>query len=259
MVSLFLSGTSESWKWKKKSEMHRQKFEYLREHAKRHPEKIQEINGVRVCCSEQFLLGRGSDGTRVYVGLGRDGVERAVKRLHRDGCHNLAEQEKHVLNELSRMKSKHVLNYWYLEKENDKDYLFLIVDLCEETLENFVDRSSETDVATNAPDIIRQILKGLVDLHQGPNPILHRDLKPSNILRNVQGNWLLADFGISRILAAGVKTHVTKPSGTEDWKAVESCTFEAMADDDESGKVRCKKESDIQVCFVNNKYKLEVK
>ena len=103
-----------------------------------------------------------------------------------------------------------------------------------------------------APDIIEQVLKGLVDLHRGINPILHRDLKPSNILRDVEGNWLLADFGISRILSAGVRTHVTNPSGTEDWKAVESCSSKGMTDDDKSGNVCYKEKSDIQVCFVNN-------
>ncbi len=58
-----------------------------------------------VCCSKDFLIGKGSDGTRVYIGLGKDGVERAVKCLHRDICSGLAEQEKKVLNELNTTKS----------------------------------------------------------------------------------------------------------------------------------------------------------
>ena len=224
----------------------------LHEKVKNHQEGIQEINGVRVCCSTEFLINKGSDGTRVYVGLGKDGVEKAVKRLPRDVCTDVAQQEKKVLNELNTMKSNHVVNYWFLEEQSDKDNLFLILDLCEETLGNFVERSNLTALVKFAPDIIEQVLKGLVDLHRGTNPILHRDLKPSNILRDVENNWLLADFGISRILSAGVRTHVTKPSGTEDWKAVESCSPKGMTDDDKSGNVRCKKESDIQVCSVNN-------
>ena len=149
------------------------------------------------------------------------------------------------------MKSSHVVNYWFLEEQSDKNYLFLILDLCEETLENFVKRSDFTTLVKFAPDIIEQVLKGLVDLHRDTNPILHRDIKPNNILRDVKNNWLLADFGISRILGAGVRTHVTNPSGTEDWKAVESCSSKGMTDDDRSGNVRYKKESDIQVCFVD--------
>jgi serine/threonine-protein kinase len=149
-----------------------------------------------------------------------------------------------------------VVNYWFFEEQNDKHYLFLILDLCEETLEDFVKRSCEEDLVKHAPDIIRQVLKGLIDLHRDPNPILHRDLKPSNILRDIQGNWLLADFGISRILTEDVTTHESSKSrGTEDWKAVESCSFRVITEDDESGKVRYKKESDIQVCLVNEKYK----
>ena len=219
----------------------------MREKAKKPQKEIQEINGVRVCCSKEFLIGKGSDGTRVYLGLGNDGVEKAVKRLPRDACFSLAEQEKKVLNELNTKKSQYVVNYWFLEEQSDNDYLFLILDLCEETLENFVKRSSYSDLVRYVPDIIQQILKGLVDLHQGPNPILPRDLKPSNILRNIQGNWLLADFGISRILAEDVATHESMSRGAEDWKAVESCSFKGRIGDDKSNNVRYKKESDIQV------------
>jgi serine/threonine protein kinase len=218
----------------------------LREYGKTHPEEIKEIYEVRFCTSMDFLIGKGGDGTRVYVGLGRDGCERAVKRLPRDACFPLAEQEKKVLNLPSVKMSNYVIKYWWLDDYSDKEYLFLIMDLCEETLENVVHRSSLDDPEKTA-HIIRQILKGLADLHRDPIPILHRDLKPSNILRDVYGNWLLADFGISRFLKEGVSTHQSNQRGTEDWRAVESsCPSNVIIDD---GNVRYKKESDIQVGF----------
>jgi serine/threonine protein kinase len=44
---------------------------------------------------------------------------------------------------------------------------------------------------------------------------LHRDLKPSNILRDVDGKWMLADFGISWILTPDEKSTVSsKMMGT---------------------------------------------
>ena len=229
--------------WNERSIFHREKLKNLCEYAKTNPEEIRVVNGVYVCCSEEFLIGQGSQGTCVYVGLGTDGVEKAVKRLVRNTSSSLAKQEMKILSELNT-KSKHVINYWFLEEQCDKDFLYLILDLCEETLENFVKRSSQTDLVRCAPDIIRQVLKGLADLHRDPNPILQRDLKPSNILRNIQDNWLLADFGISRILKEGMTTHLSSSRGTEDWKAVESCSSKGGADD---SNVRYKKESDIQV------------
>ena len=224
-----------------------------------HPQEIKVINNVRVCFSKEFLIGKGSDATRVYVGLGKDGYERAVKRLPRDDCAGLAEQEKKILNEPNAIASNHVVRYRFLDDESDHDWVFLIMDLCEENLNEYVERiSCECEETLNeyverisceewqkiARDIIQHVLKGLADLHGKPKRILHRDLKPSNILRNVDNKWLLADFGISRILTQEVSTCRSMQRGTRHWKAVESCSSENMSDDAE---VRYKRESDIQV------------
>ena len=119
------------------------------------------------------------------------------------------------------------------------------MDLCEETLEDFVQRSSRDELLKIGQHIIQQILRGLADIHHDPRSILHRDLKPSNILRDVDGNWLLADFGISRILTPGKSTCHTKQKGTDHWRAVESCLNYASGTVED--KVRYKKESDVQV------------
>ena len=134
---------------------------------------------------------RGSDATRVYVGLSKDGYERAVKRLPRDDCACLAEQEKKILNEPNAITSNHVVRYWSLDDESDNDWVFLIMDLCEETLTEYVERSSFEECQKIARDIIQQILKGLANLHGKPNCILHRGLKPSNILRNFHNLQIL--------------------------------------------------------------------
>ena len=251
---VYFVGTTESWKWEKRSIIHREKFDKLLQYGEEHPEEIKDINGVRVCCSEEFRIGRGSDATQVYIGLGKDGYERAVKRLLRDDYVLMkAEQEKKVLNELNTIESNYVVKYRFLDDKCDKDWLFLIMDLCEETLEKFVERRSLDYLVANAQTIIRQVLKGLADLHRDPKPVLHRDLKPSNILRDVNDKWLLADFGISLILLQGVSSYRSKDKGTQHWKAAESCYTNDKSGD---GKVRYKKKSDIQVgpVLCNEKY-----
>ena len=242
--------TTETWKWIERSKAHRQKFIQLRKHGEEHPRDVKYINGVRVCCSEQFLIGKGCDGTRTYVGLGIDGSEKAVKCLRKDACENLAEQEKKILKEPRAEKSNNVVNYWFLDDEIDKDYLYLILHLCEENLEDFIRRTPLEKLVAKAPDIIQHILKGLADLHSNSPPILHRDVKPQNILRDVNDNWLLADFGLSRLLTGGANTLVSKQRGTPYWRAVES--YPLTDDMAEKDGVRYKKESDIQVRFVNN-------
>ena len=229
--------------WIKNSIIHRDKFEKLIEYGQDPSKRIQEINNVRVCFSEEFLVGKGCDGTRVYVGLSRDGFERAVKRIQRDTLHS-AEQEKKILNERNALESNHVVKYRYLDDYSNDDFVYLIMDLYEENLKQYVERSSSDDWSQVTRDVIRQILRGLADLHCQPKCILHRDLKPSNILRNVHNKWLLADFDISRILTQDESTHLSKERGTKYWKAVESCSFKDRSNDAE---VPYKRESDIQV------------
>ena len=236
--------SSASWSWEEKSETHRKRFQKFLEYGREHPEEIKEINGVRFCCSpEEFCIGRGSEGTRVYIGLGKDGYERAVKRLHKDECKSLAKHEKDILNESSNAESKHTIKYWSYDDESDKEFVHLVLDLCEETLEEYVKRNSREDLLAIAPKVICQILEGVSDLHQKPTTILHRDLKPSNIMRNVHNGWLLADFGISRTLPPDRDTLVSKPRGNEHWRAVESYSSEESSHE---SRARYKKESDIQ-------------
>ncbi|XP_046844648.1 probable serine/threonine-protein kinase ireA [Xenia sp. Carnegie-2017] len=233
---------SQPWKCYDKSIMHQQKFRMMEEYGQENPRKVKLVNGVKFICSEEFLLGKGSDGTRVYLGLGKDGYGKAVKRLLRDNCTKLAKREKDILNEFNAKRSNYVVNYWYLEEEPGTDYLYLILDLCEESLESFVQSSTLQDLQKALPTILTQILKGLADLHSDPCPILHRDLRPSNVLRDVKGNFLIADFGISHMLLSDeTSTHWSIQRGAKNWIAPESYN----ASDDTINKVRYKKESDI--------------
>ena len=238
---------TEPWKWEKSSLFHREKFAKLLEYGEEILGEVMEINGVRVCCSPEFCIGKGDDGARVYVGLGKDGYERAVKRSPKDACSSLAEHEMQILQEHNIIHSSNVVRFWFFDDKSDRDYVFLILDLCEETLESYVDRKSSDHLAKIAPAIIRQVLKGLADLHRNPTPILHRDLKPSNILRNVRDEWLLADFDNSRVLRAGELTYRSEPRGAITWTAVES-----YGEYEDYQLVRYEKESDIQVSFMDD-------
>ena len=193
------------------------------------------------------------------MALGTDGSEKAVKLFLKatHGC--VAEQERKLLIKCETKNSANVVRYWFFDDNTLNTFAFLIMELCEETLESFVRRNSREDLVKRAPDIIQQILKGLADLHREPHSILHRDLQPSNILQNIHGEWLLADFGIGRILSH-TTTHRSVERGEKNWRAVESCCKSKNSDDlvescSESGtsgkgnEVRYKKESDIQVGF----------
>ncbi len=189
-------------------------------------------------------------GTSVYLGILEDGSEVAVKRMLKDQCGDAAENETKILRLINTKKSPFIVNYRHFLKDNT--FMYLIVDLCEQTLDEYVC----SEICPNIPQIkgrrmIKEILTGLEFLHG--ERILHRDLKPLNILVDVDGHMRLADFGISRILNENETTCLTYAKGTKDWMAAE--VIENInkvgkngkeRKNDEEGKGRFKRKSDIQ-------------
>ncbi|XP_046843907.1 serine/threonine-protein kinase/endoribonuclease IRE2-like isoform X2 [Xenia sp. Carnegie-2017] len=230
----FSLGLSQEWNCVDKSVLHREKFEMMKKHWLEHPGDIRIKGDVRVIFMDEFLIGEGSGGTCVYLGLGNDGYGKAVKKIPKKSLSHLALQEKNVLAEPKAKNSKHVVKYWNFVEEKGEDFVYLILELCEQTLTSFVESTSLDKLHEALTEILRQILNGLSDLHSGPSSILHRDLKPSNVLQDVEGKFMIADFGISQILKSK-STHRSSPGkGTFGWSAPES-----LRDG------RYKKESDI--------------
>ena len=198
-----------------------------------------QVESLKCFCAEkQFLLGKGCRGTTVFVGILEDGSEVAVKRMLIQACDDIAENEKKILEFLKRKKSPFIVSYRDFIK--DPLFIYLIVDLCEETLEEHVESETIEHLREYGPRMIKQILGGLEFLHD--HGILHRDLKPSNVLVDTEGRMRLADFGISRVLEDDETTVHTYARGTQDWMPPE--VIEAI---NTKTKVRFKKKSDIQV------------
>ena len=185
---------------------------------------------------QSFLLGEGSFGTFVYVGVLQDGSEVAVKRVLIQAGKHLAENENEILS--SSTQCPHIVNYQHFMK--DDLFMYLILDLCEETLKDLVNYQTAEFMSDHGPRMIKEILTGLEFLHS--RGIVHRDLKPSNVLVDVEGHMKLADFGISRVLNEDETTIFTDPKGTHGWMPPE--VIEAM---NRAEKCRFKKKSDIHV------------
>ena len=177
-------------------------------------------------------------GTFVYVGIMEDGSEVAVKRMLLQACEDLAENEKEISNIIKTKGSPFILSFHYVFK--DETFMYLISDLCEETLDEHVKSQTVKHLKEYGPRMIKQILFGLQFLHD--NGILHRDLKPSNVLVDIDGCMKLADFGLSRVLDEYETTFHTDAKGTQGWMPAEVI-------DAKNKKItgRYKKKSDVHV------------
>ena len=126
-----------------KSIKHRNKLRKLAELGT----DIETIGPVRVCFNQEFCIGTGCGGTAVFLGLHEDGSEVAVKRviINKNEQLNININEKEIL--LHVKASQHIVNYRHFEYK--QPFFFLIVDLCEETLENYVEAHNEETPQTS--------------------------------------------------------------------------------------------------------------
>ncbi|XP_028414119.1 serine/threonine-protein kinase/endoribonuclease IRE1-like [Dendronephthya gigantea] len=232
--------------------VHREKFESLFELWSKSPTSITIINGNGVCFEKEFIIGSGSSGTDVFICLGSDGIERAIKRLKKVAFGTLLENERDILTSPNAIESPRIVNYWFFDDVSNSDFCYLIINLYERNLEQFLkdkNEAGEVIKESQSKKMIFQVLQGLEALHTREPRILHRDLKPTNILVDVNGDLVLSDFGIGRKFPEqGATTyHTDSHEGSMGWMAYESVDWKHLLGKDPPFQPRWKEKSDIQV------------
>ena len=164
-------------------------------------------------------IGSGGFG-HVFAGVDeRDGREVVVKRIEK---HKLLHprDRREIVNLVKLRNCEEVVRY--LGHCEDADFVFLILDLMEGTLNEYLDKTSK-DVSLSV-SLCRDIVNGLQFLHE--MSVLHRDLKPGNILYRISPKacFKIADFGLSSkaTFNTTLQTSVTyAAAGTRCWMAPE--------------------------------------
>ena len=171
-------------------------------------------------------LGDGSEGTIVYRGRLDDSFEIrekvAVKRLLKEK-HKLAQKEVDLLIRIDTHEN--VMRY--IRTESDDYFLYIALELCESTLQEYIVGKYKPAKELSNVDILKQTAEGIRHLHGLRPRIVHRDVKPSNIMIKIKSNGRMyikvADFGMSKMLEADRSTFTQThgAAGTRGWMAPE--------------------------------------
>ena len=191
----------------------------------KHKGKLAQVSRGQKCQQIQQIhyhtesIASGSFG-HVFVGINeRDGREVAIKRLVKEQM-SRPEDRREIDNLVVLKDCEQVVKY--LLCCEDDHFVYLILELMEGTLQDFLDdrKPKEKELVAGCKDIVQ----GIQFLHE--NKIIHRDLKPSNILYKVTPKLRLkiADFGLSTkasFSAANLTTVLHTNAGTRCWMAPE--------------------------------------
>ncbi|EDQ89538.1 uncharacterized protein MONBRDRAFT_32345 [Monosiga brevicollis MX1] len=165
-----------------------------------------------------IILGRGSHGTIVSKGRFQS-QDIAVKRVLKQ-YYDAAQLEVQIL----RNHDRHDNVIRYLCKEEDKDFLYIALELCVGTLVHFVEahESMRSWKGMDRRNLDTDVLRGLEYLH-GKN-IIHRDLKPQNVLLREHGQVIravISDFGLGKVILDDRSVFTATAVGTTGWVAPE--------------------------------------
>ncbi|XP_062399942.1 uncharacterized protein LOC134089513 [Sardina pilchardus] len=202
--------------------------------------KEKKVQNLTFC--PDHLIAKGSDGTEVYIGLRDDGTEVAIKRMTKSN-YKLLKNEEDLLRELDDPSIVR-----YVDFVEDENFGYLALQLCEYTLEEYMQPEKKLLPENHKEKIdilktkVKEVLHSLEVLHSQDNKVLHRDIKPQNVLIDIHGKARLADFGISRRLTVEQTTLHTRPAGTKCWEAKE--VLQSVEEKCDSG---FKRSSDVQV------------
>jgi hypothetical protein len=160
----------------------------------------------------------GSYGT-VYGGAADDGTRVAVKVVKfRTGSvqdRAVAEREVEVWRRLPNKLGGRLVPL--LDMARTPDELIFVMPRAQRSLAELIAQSAPL-ATPEATDIVRQLAEGMRELADAG--VIHRDIKPLNILE-IDGRWHLADFGVSRVMAAATASHTLRGGGTMEYRAPE--------------------------------------
>ena len=106
------------------------------------------------------------------------------------------EQECHFLND---MKHPHIVEYLGTSHDPDSGLLVLLMELMDESLTHFLERSQQPLAYHIEVDLCYDMAQALAYIHS--KEIIHRDLSGNNILL-LAGRAKITDFGMSKLLDA---------------------------------------------------------
>ncbi|KAK2914375.1 hypothetical protein Q8A67_002774 [Cirrhinus molitorella] len=224
-----------SRRWHKTSLRWRPQLEKL---ASIDASRTYRLGNLTLVLSDEFQIANGSDGTEVFLGLRDDGTEVAVKRMNKSNYKDLKNEEKLLRD--PKLENPCIVRY--VDFIEDAYFGYLVLQLCEYTLEEYIQDHLPDDSAERSlvlKKLVKEVLCSLQVLHDQQTKVLHRDIKPQNVLIDISGKARLADFGISRQLKQSETTLRTSIAGTRCWKAKETINDEA--------KTKYKRSTDIQV------------
>lgn len=143
----------------------------------------------------------GGFGT-VFLGLGEDGREVAVKKLHISSA-SAGNRELAISEELEGKILSHFIPFYDSGIDAETMDYFVVMAKAERSLQQLLDKGplSEDDAAKILTDIA-------LALHEAKE-IVHRDLKPGNVLYH-EDRWKLADFGIARFVVNSTSLNTLK-------------------------------------------------
>ena len=119
------------------------------------------------------------------------------------------EQECHFLND---MKHPHIVEYLGTSHDPDSGLLVLLMELLDESLTHFLERSQQPLAYYIEVDLCHDIAQALAYIHS--KEIIHRDLSGNNVLL-LAGRAKITDFGMSKLLDSNRRmTHLTMCPGT---------------------------------------------
>ena len=188
----------------------------------------------KITYSEEFCIGEGSLGTKVFVGVHNEYGNAAIKifpkrsksKQRENLLTELREMERNMLLLISRSgRHKNVVEY--LGFEEDEDFFYLALELCDFSLhavfaqDNMIEVRSSLREPPRQKQIVSQLLNGLAFLHG--LQIVHADIRPKNVLFDINYRVKIADFGLASKVAYEDDsfTWETSPDGVGGWFAPE--------------------------------------